>query len=535
MTGWIVETLVASTLLMLLVLVLRGPVARIFGPRIAYALWALPALRMVLPPLPAEVAPSPLRALPEAMHVQELLAAASLLTQPAPATIAVESAYDWPRMLLALWVAGAATFFLWHVLSYRRFVRRTLAAATQLPRLDRNGIEVCASPHAGGPFAAGIFLKAIVLPLDWRQRYEPDELRLALEHETEHHRRCDMSANLVALGVLALHWWNPIAHRAHRAFRVDQELACDAIVLARATPAERHAYGSALLKSACDRLPVAACALGAGEDLKRRLRMMASYRSDRQDGRLGMMIAAGLVGSGLLLTASGGIAAETTRTVEQKVRTALLETPAMASVAAALPVATVAVQPAVVPVPATPPAAPAAPAAPPPPAAPEAPHDSFWFDQAAFHAELTSATREAQAEARAAMEEAMAEVRGLDLERIALAEIRSEMPQIRKEIARAQAEAARERSRHLVMVRTCGKTNAAFSRSDDATHKTMIVRCGGEMSPAEKAEMRAHMIKSLESARESLAKSLDDQWARQARENALAAIDRKLEELRAHK
>lgn len=528
MTGWIVETLVASTLLMLLVLALRGPVARLFGPRVAYALWALPALRMVLPPLPADVAPAPLRALPEAMHVQELLAAASLLTQPSPASVAVESGYDWPQMLLALWVAGAVTFFLWHVLSYRRFVRRTLAEATQLPRFDRDGIEVCASPHAGGPFAAGIFLKAIVLPLDWRKRYEPDELRLALEHETEHHRRCDMSANLVALGVLAIHWWNPIAHRAHRAFRVDQELACDAIVLARATPAERHAYGSALLKSACDRLPVAACALGAGEDLKRRLRMMASYRQDRQRGRLGMMIASGLVGGGLVLTASGGIAAETTKTVEQKVRTALLQTPALAPVAMAA-----------TPVPAAPraPKAPPAPRAPAAPAAPEAPEaESFWFDQTAFHDDLSAAARDAQAEAHAAMAQAMAEVGRIDAQRIAFAELQSEMPRIRAEVARAQADAARERGQHQhVFVRSCGKSSAMVFRSDESSRKTMVVRCGGEMSAAEKAEMRAHVIKSLETARESLANSLDDQWARQARENALAAIDRKLDELRAQK
>ncbi len=43
MIGWAVETIAAATLLMLLVLVLRGPVARRFGPQAAYALWALPA------------------------------------------------------------------------------------------------------------------------------------------------------------------------------------------------------------------------------------------------------------------------------------------------------------------------------------------------------------------------------------------------------------------------------------------------------------------------------------------------------------
>ena len=53
MTGWAIETIVASTLLMLLVLALRGPVRKAFGPHMAYALWLLPLVRMLMPPLPA--------------------------------------------------------------------------------------------------------------------------------------------------------------------------------------------------------------------------------------------------------------------------------------------------------------------------------------------------------------------------------------------------------------------------------------------------------------------------------------------------
>jgi bla regulator protein blaR1 len=52
MMGWFIDTLIASSVLMGLVLLLRRPVAHRFGPRVAYALWLLPALRMVLPPLP---------------------------------------------------------------------------------------------------------------------------------------------------------------------------------------------------------------------------------------------------------------------------------------------------------------------------------------------------------------------------------------------------------------------------------------------------------------------------------------------------
>jgi hypothetical protein len=49
---WLVEALIGATLLMLLVLAVRKPVARLWGAHMAYALWALPALRMVLPAIP---------------------------------------------------------------------------------------------------------------------------------------------------------------------------------------------------------------------------------------------------------------------------------------------------------------------------------------------------------------------------------------------------------------------------------------------------------------------------------------------------
>ena len=57
-------------------------------------------------------------------------------------------------------------------------------------------------------------------------------------------------ANWVALAVLALHWFNPLAWYAFRAFRADQEMANDARVLARLGSAARHAYACAIVKAA---------------------------------------------------------------------------------------------------------------------------------------------------------------------------------------------------------------------------------------------------------------------------------------------
>ena len=59
MIGWLLDTALYTGVLIAAVLVLRRPAARLFGPQLAYALWALPFLRLLLPPivLPASLAP----------------------------------------------------------------------------------------------------------------------------------------------------------------------------------------------------------------------------------------------------------------------------------------------------------------------------------------------------------------------------------------------------------------------------------------------------------------------------------------------
>ena len=46
------DTMVTTAALVLAVLMIRKPFARHFGPQLTYMLWLVPALRLVLPPLP---------------------------------------------------------------------------------------------------------------------------------------------------------------------------------------------------------------------------------------------------------------------------------------------------------------------------------------------------------------------------------------------------------------------------------------------------------------------------------------------------
>ena len=311
MIGWTLETLVASTLLMVVVLALRGPVARRFGAHAAYLLWLLPALRMVLPRLPESAVP--VDKVPVHLGLARLIAAAALRTSQAPAAAAnpvaaaPQISIDWPAIGLILWLGGAAAFLAWQLGRHHRFMSIALEHAEK--GFLRGGIKVRLSAVVTGPLAAGIFHRHILLPADFEQRYTGAEQQLALAHELAHHRRGDLIANGAALAMLALHWFNPVAHWAYRAFRADQELACDATVLG-AAPESRSDYGRALIKSAAVGMPgAAACALGPATELKRRITMIALSTRSRARRLAGTAIATILVGLGLGLTASGSIAA----------------------------------------------------------------------------------------------------------------------------------------------------------------------------------------------------------------------------------
>lgn len=334
MTGWLIETLVASTLLMLLVLLVRERVATLFGARIAYLLWLLPGLRMILPPIPESAAlairldMSTLSPLPAEAPMPPMPPMPPMSLMP---PMAVEPGFDWGMALLLLWLGGALAYLGWQLLAYLHYLRTTLSRAELL--FEDAGIAVHRCDTVDGPMAAGIFRRHILLPRDFDTRYSRRELDLALAHEVAHHCRGDLIANCAALAILSLHWFNPVAHRAYRAFRTDQELACDETVLADVPVDQRHAYGTAVVKSATDRALIAACALNHKHQLKHRLKMMARRRNDRMRTLSGGALALAAIVAGLALTASDRLAAETVDAIEPPVVVEVPDVPEIPEVA----------------------------------------------------------------------------------------------------------------------------------------------------------------------------------------------------------
>lgn len=299
MTGWFFANLAWASALMIAVLIVRRPFARIFGAGPAYALWLLPALRVVLPPLPVWPA-----AVSAGIPVPTLIVWAPDAAAPMPPD---GGPGQWVPILLALWAVGAAALLGWQWRAYRRFLTRLSLSARSLGAHD--GLPVIESGAVTGPLALGLIDRRIVVPPDFATRYSDEERRLALAHEAVHHRRGDLWWNHAALVMLALNWFNPVAWIAFRAFRIDQELACDAVVTAAATPQARRDYAQALIKSASRPGLIAACPLNHADQLKRRLRMMKEHRRSRLRMLGGAAALAVLAGAGGL-TAATSVAAQ---------------------------------------------------------------------------------------------------------------------------------------------------------------------------------------------------------------------------------
>jgi beta-lactamase regulating signal transducer with metallopeptidase domain len=251
MSVWLIDTVLYTGLLIGLVLVLRRPIGRFFGPQLAYALWALPFLRLLLPPivLPATLAPEPVEtaATPAAAwtpvtlegHVESAQMNATAAAVPPP------PAWEWADLLaitVSLWAGVALAFLAWRVVTYRRMRAELLRDARPVGEIGR--IRLVETPALAAPVAFGVLDKVIGLPPLFMAQHDIAARDLAIAHEVAHHKGHDLLANFAAQALLALHWFNPLAWYGWRAMRRDQEAACDARVLAGRGREDRIRYAA---------------------------------------------------------------------------------------------------------------------------------------------------------------------------------------------------------------------------------------------------------------------------------------------------
>lgn len=270
------------------VLLLRKSVRAGFGARIGYGLWLLvplAAAASLAPPRPAAFLPvlpvSPASAAPLVEAAEE--GAAALWTWGVEA--AAPAGLDPAGIVLGLWLAGVLLTAAW--LAWRQ---------AQFLVLLRRG--------EAGPAVVGVLRPRIVTPNDFEQRFDLREQAVVLAHERIHLARHDARINALVALARCVCWFNPLVHIAAHTLRMDQELACDAAVVAR-HPKARAPYAQALLKAqlAAKPLPLG-CYWPAGNEhpLTERIAMLKHANPSRARRLCGAALVA-------VLSAGAGYAA----------------------------------------------------------------------------------------------------------------------------------------------------------------------------------------------------------------------------------
>jgi hypothetical protein len=258
-----------ALLLSLAVALLRAarPLLLRLGAGLTYAAWGLVPALLLTPALPRPHT-EPLRM---ALAATGGPAGASLASMPLPPA---QSSAPW----LALWLAGTVAVLA--LQAWRQW---------QLARLGEP------LPAGSSPALVGLLRPRVMLPIDFEQRFTPDERQLILAHEAVHQQRLDNLWNLLATVLVALHWWNPLAWWAARRLQADQELACDAAVL-RGHPHATATYTRALLAAHALTAPGAPLASrwGSAHPLLERIAMLkqAHNPTRRRSALLGLALLA---------------------------------------------------------------------------------------------------------------------------------------------------------------------------------------------------------------------------------------------------
>lgn len=284
-------------------------------PALIHALWILVLLKLVTPPLfdaseyiTASAAPPKSSVKQRAVenhsqiHIEENIPESiAIMEEQLRRAQEAKTAHAmrpwWPTLLFAVWVLGSVAFFSLSLYRALRFswmlhgagladLKLVEIAQAQADRLDLRRlptikvVTACISPLVWQTPTG----TTIVLPQKLVGELGPDQLRLLLAHELAHVKRGDPLVRWFALGVLTLHWWNPIVWLAVRQIEAAQEACCDSLVLS-ASGASPKRYAEMLLHTvdflAGQETPPPALAAGftSGSSLKGRCEMILSKRT----------------------------------------------------------------------------------------------------------------------------------------------------------------------------------------------------------------------------------------------------------------
>ncbi|PHR57190.1 MAG: hypothetical protein COA43_12445 [Robiginitomaculum sp.] len=270
--NWGLQTQIAISVLVVSILIIRRSFARAFGAKLAYALWALPLIRLCMPSikLPAPIKPMPVFLAKPTPNADIMMTTeAPLVSTPSmieyTEILPTALSQNFALICVSIWLSIAVLWLALQLALQIKFVKTTRTHATVPPEniqcliddvratlnLNRE-YNVYMAANNIGPSISGIMRPIIILPHNFETIFNPDQQFHALLHEFTHIKRRDLMVALALLVFRALNWPNPLIHYAAQKCRADLEAACDVSVLKAIghNPGNIQSYAQTLFQAA---------------------------------------------------------------------------------------------------------------------------------------------------------------------------------------------------------------------------------------------------------------------------------------------
>ena len=344
------EYLVTLSLLIVIVLVVRGLFRRSVSPTVMYALWLVVVLRLCLPfPLfrvemdlpawqetipqedygqqgaadpgidpdtvtpPAADTPSvpdtPPVIIPTTPSIPSHPSVPTVPSVPENPTVPGENpvpdipdvpvtpevpvtppaSIDWMRVAFTVWISGSAILALWFAITGIVYHYRLITHRTLYKTLRKTKVYLTEDESA--PCLAGVIPSIYIPPVEM----DDDARAFIVLHEYMHLRHGDHVWAVVRIIALIAHWWNPLVWAAVILSKRDAELACDHAVASQLNRENRLEYARILL----DTIPQKhryAVGLGSAPMKERILRLTKTQKNRILCVVLAVIITAAAVG-----------------------------------------------------------------------------------------------------------------------------------------------------------------------------------------------------------------------------------------------
>lgn len=321
--------ILTSSVLILLMLLIRSVLRKKLSPGVIYALWLIPFLRLLVPagfveiPLfgtaanlwnspfsvtessedfyeanifekidiyseyvtseKADSKPSGMKIYDAVFETEQDIIGENVLSEEIIHDKKDNLELEPEGILQIIWILGSAALGIYVIFQNQKLQKEadTLEVVGNVENID-----ICLSHTLKTPCLLGIRNTKILITENVREN--ETLYGYAIRHELAHYRQRDNLWNAMRICACVVYWWNPLVWYASKCAAEDAELACDAKVLKDCSVDERKQYGFALLElleyaqNEKQTLKFATSVSGNQNSMKRRIQEISNRTNTRK-------------------------------------------------------------------------------------------------------------------------------------------------------------------------------------------------------------------------------------------------------------